>query len=518
VINQSDVVERTQQVKNMHDIYANSKTTNLWLGEGAPAVSAAIKLVLLAANAYDKPKDGDTRNPDITTVAAAYLEIARLEYWTRVWIQQELVSSKDIVVLCGDMSMPFGRFHAYVRGFIPIISQYYINYSISTYGHDDMEMTRYVNQAESLITPFIVDRLDKPLNLQTWLEEFCGRKKCTDPRDIVFGFYSQLVLEEKAMLTVDYTRGIAEVFAEVVGAFLKVHGNLRILGSGECFTRDAQESLDLPSWVPNFAGRDGGKYPFADLHNHDTEFISYFHEILPDGKILRVRGVELGTCSSASAPFTSRKESNGNSETTPAIILDHYKNCTDALGVLSERPDIPPKIASFTQQDLETFTSVFVGPGIRSLDAEEAVYKHLGLRYNSGRLLDVDQDSSLADEKQEFQHLSQLHHERAMFSMKPSKAPQDIQFITALPIWYGIGPNNIRAGNKVYYLGGLSTPVVLRSQDGWYRLLGCAYMPELSAWPCLSIKRIVSAGDVEDVYLCWQERFSLDEGQEREPV
>ncbi|OCL14971.1 HET-domain-containing protein, partial [Glonium stellatum] len=100
-INQQDVKERNRQVAMMRDIYSNAATVRVWIDEEIDANSPAFR-ALPALNENSKPEDlGE--DPDWWTPIA---KIFNSSYWDRLWIQQELVFARDIVVHCHGGTMP----------------------------------------------------------------------------------------------------------------------------------------------------------------------------------------------------------------------------------------------------------------------------------------------------------------------------------------------------------------------------------------------------------------------------
>jgi hypothetical protein len=75
-INQQDVKERNQQVRLMRDIYMVAEGVLAWLGPATPDLD---------------PEDG----------SAVYKDMISRQYWTRVWIIQEFILGRNVVLQCG---------------------------------------------------------------------------------------------------------------------------------------------------------------------------------------------------------------------------------------------------------------------------------------------------------------------------------------------------------------------------------------------------------------------------------
>jgi hypothetical protein len=118
-INQDDNSERTHQVRQMKDIYQAASRTLVWLGPGTDQTRKGFELVpyLLGANlAFDENQPmiyspllerrlthlsfGALQNR--RDLYSAFRQLDGLPYFSRMWIIQELVVSRDNTpFLCG---------------------------------------------------------------------------------------------------------------------------------------------------------------------------------------------------------------------------------------------------------------------------------------------------------------------------------------------------------------------------------------------------------------------------------
>lgn len=124
-INQDDILEKTQQVRIMQEIYANAREVVIWLGKNssddALAFNALRELrsrLIQHDNARSAVRLGWYRDKSgsILTGGDSILEnlqyrhiiqLLRREWFHRTWIIQEVASAKSAVVRCGDQSMPW---------------------------------------------------------------------------------------------------------------------------------------------------------------------------------------------------------------------------------------------------------------------------------------------------------------------------------------------------------------------------------------------------------------------------
>lgn len=109
-INQRDIDERSRQVLRMVNIYANAIETVAWLGKAADNSDLALDLMHILSN-YDAGQDtwenAMKRQDQLEEVAAYADHWTALEiflsrpYWNRVWIIQEIVFARQLLICCG---------------------------------------------------------------------------------------------------------------------------------------------------------------------------------------------------------------------------------------------------------------------------------------------------------------------------------------------------------------------------------------------------------------------------------
>src|SRR5215469_8387733 len=131
-INQQDLVERAKQVSIMGDIYKSAVRTVVWLGATDEKYKNAVSVCSeLAATVTDgqrsskqkgtsngkaskvdnaKPSDGGDLNND-TSIES----LVQLPWWSRVWVVQEVILARDVLLLLGRQSLDWNTFRAAVE-------------------------------------------------------------------------------------------------------------------------------------------------------------------------------------------------------------------------------------------------------------------------------------------------------------------------------------------------------------------------------------------------------------------
>jgi hypothetical protein len=101
-INQEDVNERNHQVNLMSQIYSQARLVLVWLGPEADDSHLALSYVKnRPTNTTSTERDYFTAQLSVRRIYEAVLAFYHRPYWSRLWIQQELVLASDILVLCG---------------------------------------------------------------------------------------------------------------------------------------------------------------------------------------------------------------------------------------------------------------------------------------------------------------------------------------------------------------------------------------------------------------------------------
>lgn len=110
-INQNDIEEKSVQVSLMGDIYASATRTTVWLGEKSSQSDVAMDFIRsLRGDSHSYDSDAD----QVLTLAIA--ELLGRQWWTRVWVIQEALLSRHVILMCGDREVNLVYFIQLVQG------------------------------------------------------------------------------------------------------------------------------------------------------------------------------------------------------------------------------------------------------------------------------------------------------------------------------------------------------------------------------------------------------------------
>lgn len=100
-INQNDIRERNDQVGLMKDIYSKAQRVIIWLGEASSGDYAAMRLIKEAHRGACTLKNSSCQDVVAGSGKESVLPLYEHEYWTRVWIVQEVIYARKLVMYWG---------------------------------------------------------------------------------------------------------------------------------------------------------------------------------------------------------------------------------------------------------------------------------------------------------------------------------------------------------------------------------------------------------------------------------
>jgi hypothetical protein len=260
-INQDDILERNQQIQMMGDIYGIARHTVIYLGESNDKIDDAFREIALS----EFPSKRETQRSVTDGAQRPTLNVKEMEYrqllagellarpwFTRVWVFQELVLSRDPWVQCGKSRLKWFLFCGFLRRWEA--DHIFRNPRLET-------QKRPYELLHSLIdaqTKFHVSKL-KGDPRQTVIDILASRRglEATDPRDIIFGHLGVATLPSSSELrsyrltAPDYGKDTLQVFNEFAHDILIWSGGFEILSYVEDID-PTQRRRGLASWAPDW--------------------------------------------------------------------------------------------------------------------------------------------------------------------------------------------------------------------------------------------------------------------------
>ncbi|KAL2130233.1 hypothetical protein VTI74DRAFT_6730 [Chaetomium olivicolor] len=295
-INQQDDQERSQQVKLMNSLFKCASKVLAYLGPSTPSTPLAVDLItrvgtfannmtgdmfLWDREKYDSgslktyeeigAEESEKLGVPFSDTASwdALSEFYDRPWYERIWIVQEMLPSRDALVICGAYSVSWDL----VKG---AASWYHYKAGAVSKRHrrsvDGIELTIVMDLTWNIRmgSEYFADLLGQKTTptyrweLQRLLSTF-RRRKATDPRDKVYALLGLSDFDfdvESGRFEVDYTKDVKTVFTYTARAIIKRNSrlsgsNLDILLQGRRSTctcvKDAEpQANDWPSWVPDW--------------------------------------------------------------------------------------------------------------------------------------------------------------------------------------------------------------------------------------------------------------------------
>ena len=263
-INQQDEEEQASQISKMRHIYGAAWNVVAWLGEAADASNAAFDLLEGLASFADASANipfGKFSIPSYMFFGHYFYglnELMQREYWSRLWIVQELVLGSSAVVLrCGDRIMDWQTFCGGItvlhRPDLWIIKDYLLLSEVKRHGlggeqYDPRWATLWLHLIHKDIQ--VLGRYEEQgtgaLGLRRLLD-IAITSNCRDTRDKVFALLGMMEPGIAATLAHDYSNTPATLFANVARAFITHFGNLEPLREGNPWSK-----VNAPSWAPDW--------------------------------------------------------------------------------------------------------------------------------------------------------------------------------------------------------------------------------------------------------------------------
>lgn len=224
-INQHDLAEQSAQVAMMGDIYSEATCVYAWLGKGDADTDLAIA-------ALQQTNSGLQSSAVKRRVLAGVKQLFLREYWTRVWIVQECLMNKKLILVCGAMMIEFDDLLAAIRNLtaMPRIDSLFEddNYNLLNNGQDDKVASARLTQIESGRRSLAVN--DKQ-PLVAWMALFAS-SDCQDPRDRFYGF--RALASDGDLFRVDYTSNTVDLLLQA----LSIHNRSHFARCARCMPID----------------------------------------------------------------------------------------------------------------------------------------------------------------------------------------------------------------------------------------------------------------------------------------
>ncbi|CAO2655431.1 Nn.00g104950.m01.CDS01 [Neocucurbitaria sp. VM-36] len=575
-INQKDLKEKSSQVMMMSRIYKQAHLVFAWLGGGDRLSRQALHdlntIASLCANNKRDPKElrgfniteDETYQKlgipklDYTSWIGMYLFFNRA-WFKRAWIVQEIALAREPWFMCGKQvfnlmmvlmsleTLQRSRWLDQMRSLAePLIQNYRteddyqsnITLAMSSVRLYRPRKTHLLNSNLGVILRDVRISMGTSKGLAKdgsapkrpellRLLEFYRFTEAGDPRDTVYAFLGLSSEQEINPLKVDYELKGEEVFVDAARHILDSMGNLKIL-SQKKITLDAESTLTLPSWVPDFTVQD-----FTTPINQHALFsaskgLGSVKSFYLPGDRLQLSGVKIDNIRYGGVSFQWAKleevslllekvmplEEQTRFETLwRTLLLDTFEEKTPAptdcgkllIEVLEKVILGLQVVATFNLRYAEELLGPGAQPGASSAGIEKA-RERLGVMYTAVRhileqctkedvmilpseFVEFENQWSKSKSQEEKQLIVEKFHDELSDRLKSVGTGGDIQFLISAQGrrllfvtergFLGMGPQALEVGDEIWVLAGADVPFVLRpskSSSREFSLVGEAYV------------------------------------------
>ncbi|KAK8059263.1 Heterokaryon incompatibility [Apiospora saccharicola] len=344
-INQKDKQEQGVQVKLMQDIYSLATHTLIWLGELDDDAELALTFISrqaaleparerVAASLEDRWA-GRTPGSDYVSLMRdrsyiliwqAVFAFCRRDYWSRVWMIQEIALSRNPTVVCGHMGVAWADFEAFLGSVFAFVAMR--EPGAMHFWH----LTPLLEDSFPLLMDGMRHGIGSPNRDGRWLLSALQKYRsfsATDPRDKIYSLLGLVNAETRRAINVDYDATVERVFTDTFKYLLPARRRAEAQDDVVTVSRTGRRRATSPfaSWLPNW--NDNGRGPTMDDLSHcrfrasaDLEPEYSFHE---QDRVLEVKGYLVDNLkwlgSSASDFSSSSPTSSGDVLSTDLAII-----------------------------------------------------------------------------------------------------------------------------------------------------------------------------------------------------
>jgi len=248
-INQADVVERSEQVARMKDVFKLAERVMIWIGPSTEDSRLAVRTLEYLGHQVVHSK-ARTRAPapdaaekswyQATTILPydghtwkAIQDLLERPWFQRLWVVQEAHLARKGLFLCGNDELDWLTFR----------------YALLVLWYNKASMAHWPSTLR--ILGVLVESLPEKHPISDLFAQVFGRA-CTDSRDRVYGIHGLFPRSFQKLVPIDYSLPAAEVYENTTRAHIIYTKRLEVLRF--CHP-DRVLAKELPSWVPDLSSQ-----------------------------------------------------------------------------------------------------------------------------------------------------------------------------------------------------------------------------------------------------------------------
>lgn len=493
-INQDDNEEKAQQIPLMSRIYQNAMNTVIWLGESTSNSASAIKLledVRLLLQFTEKtigPDDFEGLNlpSKDSEVWEALWDFLSRPWFTRLWIIQEVILSFDSWVVCGNHMttwdvLSLACLHLWTCGISRWLGEKFNSGSRALdFQRDLCESVQHLSSMKSSYHSVNMPLFDLLVESR--------EAKCYDNRDKVYGLLGVCQEQDRSAIKPSYADEflVTHLYRDITTRHL--NDNKSSLRLGVVLTCVDHESLDLPSWVPDWRNT-RRTHSLGHSTTTTTPYMACGHLTIEIGRLhpplesknkneLRLYGISVDTIAKVSATFTNPELSLDD----PTTANEDLKDMRSFVTKLEEYPGSGTVFSAFWQ-------TLVAGKDVTEMAKAPTAYEEVisllldestGLSPSlPGQTYSARQRRPAGKGKLELANLKTRTAGKTFQDVRTSMvhAVRNRRLCFTDKGYLGLVPETSKVGDEIHILDGCHIPYLLRKVDNRrHRLVGECYV------------------------------------------
>lgn len=274
-INQGNLRERSLQVQLMRKLYSTAKVVVVWLGTPTPSSDLAMqRLAALTqqqlqkkdlrsqtdlvlgpyqsagtstlygpnARGFDFAYRGDPNVLKLTLdakIGQSILDLFRRRYWHRIWVIQEVLLAKDVLLLCGSKSIEWSKLTSFFGGLEYQRLVEGLRFHGSTRSSQIMKTSAYKFVRERSYFESHPRLKAQGASISDLLQSF-GNFECADKRDKIYGILGL----SGDVFDVNYAKSLPQLHNEVLQRVVRT-AQMDSVSKAEAFSRGLAAALGV---------------------------------------------------------------------------------------------------------------------------------------------------------------------------------------------------------------------------------------------------------------------------------
>ena len=251
-IDQHNVQERSHQVSRMNDIYSHAENVIVWLGEPLSDAELAFDFLREFGRQRNELLMSTEEDRNTEQTAMSVRSLLTRSWWTRIWTAQEWI-------LAGRTTFQSGQYILAGEVLIRCLEHY--RYHIKHTDCCAMHLTSefLFRLGDSLQPLFALDAVRQSSAYQDFSSTlgYLRMRQAVDPRDKVYGVLALAASQYAGLLRADYTASVEKVYEQLALALISQNKYLDIFSH---IAPNQPRTLNVPSWVPDWTVDMGKEY------------------------------------------------------------------------------------------------------------------------------------------------------------------------------------------------------------------------------------------------------------------